>query len=94
MLIEIGNTLSVYDRAAAALFIAHCYETPNVRVISVDTSLLRRALALYQGRQDKDWGLTDCISFVVMEDQGLTEAVTTDMHFRQAGYRALLLHSD
>ena len=38
----------------------------------------------------KEWGLTDCISFIVMEDNGLTEALTTDEHFQQAGFRALL----
>jgi len=41
-------------------------------------------------REDKEWGLTDCISFIVMEDHGLTDALTTDEHFEQAGFRALL----
>lgn len=58
---------------------------------SVDTTLLKRALQLYTARADKTWGLTDCISFVVMQDQKLTEAITADQHFVQAGYRALLL---
>jgi hypothetical protein len=40
---------------------------------------------------DKDWGLTDCISFVVMKDTKMTEALTTDHHFEQAGFKALLL---
>jgi len=39
---------------------------------------------------DKEWGLTDCISFIVMGDHGLTDASTTDEHFEQAGFRALL----
>ena len=50
---------------------------------------------LYRARPDKEWGLTDCVSFTVMTDRGLTEALTTDDHFRQAGFRALLLdHAD
>ncbi len=41
-------------------------------------------------RPDKDWSLTDCISFVVMEEHGITDALTGDHHFEQAGFRALL----
>ena len=40
---------------------------------------------------DKEWGITDCISFVVMQDLGLVEALTTDEHFKQAGFRSLLI---
>jgi len=50
-----------------------------------------QGLALYRGRQDKDWGLTDCLSFALMEQEGMREALTADVHFRQAGFRALLL---
>jgi predicted nucleic acid-binding protein len=39
---------------------------------------------------DKEWGLTDCISFVVMQEQGLTDALTADHHFEQAGFTILL----
>ncbi len=48
-------------------------------------------MELYRHRPDKEWGTTDCISFVVMQDYGLTEALTTDEHFKQAGFRALLI---
>jgi predicted nucleic acid-binding protein len=41
-------------------------------------------------RQDKDWSLTDCISFVVMRDRGITKVFTTDHHFEQAGFKKLL----
>jgi hypothetical protein len=47
-------------------------------------------VALYDARPDKDWSLTDCISFVVMGDERLTEALTGDRHFVQAGFVALL----
>lgn len=89
VLIEVGNALSAVNRVAAVQFIEQCYSTANLRVVSVDTPLLTRALRLYR-RPDKTWGLTDCISFIVMQDQGLTDAVTADEHFIQAGYRALL----
>jgi hypothetical protein len=94
VLIEVGNGMSAVDRLSAVQFIQQCYVAANVRVVSVDTSLLDRGLSLYQSRQDKAWGLTDCISFVVMQEQGLMAAVTADMHFVQAGYHALLLESE
>lgn len=93
VLIEVGNGLSTLNRTAAAQFIKQCYQTKNMRVVSVDTALLNDAVDLYQARTDKDWGLTDCVSFVVMQDQKLSVAITADDHFVQAGYRALLLEA-
>ena len=90
MLLEIGNALSATHRQAAVRFIEQCYNTPNIRVVSTDTPLLDKALKLYHQRSDKDWGLTDCVSFVVMEEQQLLEAMTMDQHFVQAGFRALM----
>ena len=52
--------------------------------------LFREALALYRQHQDKEWGLTDCSSFVIMRRLGLTESLTFDHHFEQAGFVALL----
>ena len=90
ILVEVGNALSSYDRNLASTFIEQCYVTNNMRIVSVDTVLLKRGLNLYKQRQDKDWGLTDCISFVTMSDYSLIDAVTADIHFVQAGFRALL----
>ena len=90
ILMEVGNALSAINRMAAVAFIRQCYRTSNMRVVTVDTPLLNQALHLYQMRPDKTWGLTDCISFVVMQQQGLTDAVTADNHFSQAGFRILL----
>jgi uncharacterized protein len=88
---EVGNALSGVNRNGAVQFIQQCYRTENIRVVSVDTELLIQALALYRSRPDKTWGLTDCISFVVMQQQNLIDAVTADRHFLQAGFRALML---
>ena len=52
--------------------------------------LYRSAFDLFSQRTDKEWSLTDCISFVVMQQRGLTEALTSDGHFEQAGFKALL----
>lgn len=90
VLVEVGNALSALNRQKVAKFIERCYRTQNMRVISVNTELFSRALHLYQTRADKSWGLTDCISFVVMEDNKLTDALTTDRHFIQAGFRILM----
>jgi predicted nucleic acid-binding protein len=79
ILTESGNALARSHRADGAAFIESCYTTTNMHVVSVDTSLFLRALALYRDRADKTWGLTDCISFVVMHEQELIDALTTDI---------------
>ena len=90
VLIEVGNAFARSLREEAAGFIGRCYTTANVRVVSVDTTLFTRALELYGQRADKAWSLTDCISFIVMQDQQITDVLTMDEHFRQAGFRPLL----
>lgn len=90
ILVEVGNALSALNRNGAVQFIQQCYHTENITVVSVDTALLEQALTLYQSRPDKDWGLTDCISFVVMQQQNLTDAATSDRHFLQAGFCPLM----
>ena len=62
----------------------------NCKVVPAGSELLRRGMALYLERADKEWQVTDCISFVVMEDEGIKDALTGDRHFEQAGFRALL----
>src|ERR1700730_11873268 len=84
VLVEIGNLLHpTQHRARAAEFIEACYVSDNITVIAVDTDLLKRAVQFYRQHSDKTWGLTDCISFVVMSDRGLTTAVTADRDFQQ-----------
>ena len=63
---------------------------PNTEVVPPEEDTFYRGLDLYERRPDKAWSLTDCISFVVMSDRGLTEALTGDHHFEQAGFRAAL----
>lgn len=90
VLTEVGNALGKFNRQAAVEFINQCYRTPNIHVVTVSEVLFRQAIDLYEARGDKEWGLTDCISFVVMEQEGLEDAVTADKHFAQAGFRPLL----
>ena len=90
VLIEIANALASINRKGATDFIKGCYQTPNIRVVTVDTSLLKKALELYNNRPDKHWGLTDCISFVVMNEESISLSLSTDKHFRQAGFNPLM----
>jgi uncharacterized protein len=94
VLVEVGNALSAFNRPGAVKFIQLCYSTENIQVVSISTELMMQALSLYSSRSDKDWGLTDCISFVVMQQQNLIDAMTSDRHFVQAGFRALMLEAD
>lgn len=94
ILVEVGNAFSKSgpnDRLKAANFIRNSYTTPNMHVVPVDTELLKRATDLYAARLDKTWGITDCISFVVMKENGLLLALTGDRDFQQAGFHALML---
>ena len=60
-------------------------------VVSWSGALFDRALGLWKKRHDKEWGLTDCASFVIMAEREIAHALTADAHFQQAGFRALLL---
>ena len=92
VLLGIGNALSKQRHRQAAMELLESLEAdPNVEIIPLSEILYAQAFDLYCNRPDKEWGLTDCISFVVMQEQKLTEALTTDTHFQQAGFLALLL---
>lgn len=88
---ELADGLS--RAATRALFITleqRLRNDPRVTIIGPDERVFEAGLDLYRRRPDKDWSLTDCISFVVMRERGITEALTGDHHFEQAGFIALL----
>ena len=92
ILTEIGNALVKPQwRELAVDTLNDLRDDDDVEILSISPELFSRAFKLYSSRMDKEWGLTDCISFVVMKDRKLTEALTTDHHFEQAGFKALLL---
>ncbi|MGH2584977.1 MAG: type II toxin-antitoxin system VapC family toxin [Dehalococcoidia bacterium] len=94
VLLEVGNTFARPPwRSVACSLLSRVRANPNITIVAVDADLSARALALYVARPDKEWGLTDCVSFVVMQDRGITEALAADRHFVQAGFRALLRES-
>lgn len=90
ILLEIGNALARTRRMEAAEVIESFFRSDNVEVVRLNPDLFRRALELYRRRWDKHWSLVDCVSFVVMQDRGSRRALTSDHHFIQAGFEALL----
>ena len=95
VLIELADAASRgAGRAVATQFIRDTLIDPEVRVIPAERALFQQGLDLYGKRPDRGWSLTDCISFVVMEREKITEALTADHHFEQAGFKALLKEED
>jgi uncharacterized protein len=91
ILLEIGNALSKQRYRVAAIQLLESLETDStVEVVPLTHELYTAAFHLFKNRKDKEWGFVDCISFVVMQDRGITDALTADEHFNQAGFRALL----
>lgn len=92
VLLEIGNALAkVRYREAAVSLLSALQNDPKVEIISASDDLYQRAFEIYRERVDKEWGLIYCMSFVIMNDQGITDALTADKHFQQAGFQALLV---
>lgn len=73
-------------RQTAADFIRRLPTLPGFHIVPSETALFHRGLDLFASRPDKEWSLTDCISFCVMKDAGIREALTGDRHFAQAGF--------
>jgi predicted nucleic acid-binding protein len=79
-------------RQAVVELIRSIRANPNIRVVPQTSLQFQDALALYEQSSDKEWSLTDCASFLVMRELGITEALAYDEHFGQAGFVALLRH--
>lgn len=91
VLLEIGNALAKQRyRAAAIALLQSLEQDAKVEIIPLTEEVYERSFELYKQREDKEWGLTDCVSFVIMQEHVLNEALTTDEHFEQAGFTALL----
>jgi predicted nucleic acid-binding protein len=91
ILTELGDGMSApANRTAFVNAVAQLRADADVLIVPFSAALRDQGLALFATRPDKEWSLTDCVSFVVMEQEGLTDALTGDRHFEQAGFRALL----
>jgi len=89
VLIEIGNGFTTMKwRQVAHKWITKIQKSNSIFNVTPTTKeILKKAIDLYGSRLDKEWGLTDCISFTVMQKYGLERALTIDHHFVQAGYQ-------
>jgi predicted nucleic acid-binding protein len=92
ILIEFGNGLSTIKwRQVAHKWLTRIRKSHTIfTVVSATREILDKAIELYGSRLDKEWGLTDCVSFVVMQEYALTKALMADHHFEQAGYEITL----
>jgi len=77
-------------RARSLTFVTDLLDDSEVEVAWVGAQLHQDALSLLHERLDKAWSLCDAVSFLLMQQHGLTEALTTDHHFEQAGFIKLL----
>ncbi len=90
VLMELADALSVpIARSTAVAFLRAVRADPFFDVIGYNEAVYQAGFALFAARPDKAWPLTDCISFAVMTERGLSDALTSDHHFEQAGFRAI-----
>ena len=91
VLLEIGNALAKQRYRPAAVQILTSLESdPRVTIVGLSDALFTQGFEMFCNRKDKEWGLIDCISFVVMTERGISDALAFDEHFEQAGFRSLL----
>jgi predicted nucleic acid-binding protein len=90
VLLEIGNALARNFKQQAIQAIDDFLSSSEVELVRLNPSIFEQAYSLYRQYQDKEWGLIDCVSFVVMRDAGVNSALTFDQHFVQAGFQALM----
>jgi hypothetical protein len=91
VLTEVADGLAATaHRAAFPRLVARLAADAENEIVPPTEELMARGVEMYAARQDKQWSLTDCISFLVMHDRQITEALTGDHHFEQAGFITLL----
>ena len=91
VLLEVGNWLSPIPlRRLASALMERIEHSSRVQVVELTPELYRKGWQLYRERPDKNWGVIDCVSFTIMQERNIVEALTGDRHFQQAGFMALL----
>lgn len=91
VLTEVANALARPPyRRSIIRFLQAVFSSRSVTILTITRERFLRAWQLYKSRHDKEWGLTDCTSFITMEEQRIQEVFTSDRHFQQAGYVCLL----
>ena len=91
VLFELGNALArPPHRRLGIRALQQIWTDTQIEIVFLNRELLAETITFYQARPDKAWGLTDCASFVIMQQRGVREALTADKHFEQAGFKRLL----
>jgi predicted nucleic acid-binding protein len=91
ILAEVGDAFSQPGhRAKFARLLELLASTPDIEVVPPSIEQFRAGAALHGSRPDKRWSLTDCVTFSIMKDRSLVDALTTDSHFEQVGFRVLM----
>jgi len=92
ILLEIGDGYARLGRRAKGIeLLDKLLGEDGYRVVNLSEEIVQEAAELFRSRADKEWGLTDCVSFTVMRREGIREALSADIHFRQAGFEPMLL---
>lgn len=82
-----------YLRNLAVQLVQELEDNPDVEIVPQTEAQFRAAVKRYGARSDQRWSLTDCASFLVMEERNITAALAYDRDFEQAGFVALLRES-
>ncbi|CAN5731815.1 PIN domain-containing protein [soil metagenome] len=92
VVLELGNALARNPfRPLVIRLIDRLRNDPMFSIVALEDRIMNAGHELFVQHADKSWTLVDCISFVVMRERGITDSLTADRHFQQAGFRALLL---
>lgn len=91
VLMEVGNLLSRSSRNTFVAFYRELKVHPNTETVPSSPDLFAKGIELFARRADQTWSVTDCVSFIVMRDRGISEALTFDRHFEQAGFHRFAL---
>lgn len=78
------------NRKRTLEFVKTLVRNPLIEIVWIDENLHNEAFKLLESRQDKIYSLCDAVSFILMRERGITEALTTDKHFEQEGFVKLL----
>ena len=89
VLLEIGNALASGFKKEATSVISLLRNSNRVELVELDAAILEKALETYEKFDDKRWGLVDCISFVAMQERGVTDVLTFDRDFIAAGFNLI-----
>jgi predicted nucleic acid-binding protein len=88
-LIPLANSRGI-QRSTSYRFVKEIESSELVTIVWIDIELHGQAMDLLETRLDKSYSLCDAVSFVVMREYKLTDALTTDRHFQQEGFARML----